>query len=205
MSVVVYDGPEFEYGLTRTKNTIIMGKDGVPYYIHSGDEDEYEVRGFPMKEGQYANAKNLGVGWDFFSFLSPKLGYANLPNKRSATYVSRMASRHYKQGLSPQNIKGHPFQVGLLTHSLYNTIMNKYPSSLVAYEKVICKEVVSWAFCRNFAFSYYGDNADKTYLLYREKRVGTAKYNPHANVINFTLDPEYSFLEEILQESVGHV
>lgn len=206
MTSVTYSPDEFEYGLSRVKNTVILRKDGEPYYIRDGHCGKLRLHGFPMKDGHNGQSVDLGVGFEDFSLEPVRLGYINDKQRRDATYVTRTAARHYKQGLNATNIRGIKFPVKLLSFGLYRAIIGKYPSKSFALEQVICGEVRASAFCRDFAFRRDKRLSEGTVVLaYRDRPVGTAKYNEEAGLVTYQLNESYTFLKEALEESWNNV
>lgn len=206
MSIVTYEPGEFEYGLSRVKSTVIMRNDGEPYFISDGDTEEKVLYGVPLKDIEISPYKSLGVGFEDFSLETIKLGYVNSKKHLSAAYLSRTPARYYKQGLSQNTLRTFVFGVKLVSYCVYKTIMGKYPNKETAFEQVICGELKSCAFCRDFAFQADESLSENTLnLLYRDRNVGTVKYNTEAGVIIHQFNDRFSFLQETLEESWNHV
>lgn len=133
--------------------------------------------------------------------LSPiELGYINFGIK--AGYCRRYPKRHWKQGTRPANAsmyvagqkKSFP---SLCTPEATAMLLDQYPSIENVIELIVNKEKISMAFSKHFALRM-NPKSGQVYLDYQDKQVGKLCME------SFTvgLDPKFSFLNEVLQESL---
>lgn len=126
----------------------------------------------------------------------PQLGWVNVPT-RGCTYLTRMPSRQWRQGLRLDNIHTLNFSLGgssLLGQPLYRTVNKIFPSLEECYELLQNNEAESWAFSNNFSLlKRFRDIA----INFKQTTVGTVQ---ERGSLVPTLLPNYSFLQEVFQD-----
>ena len=185
-------GDEVEYADTRIRGTVLKAAfEERVLTVGQLDYDDMRFKCSDCITGEYLN-------YDLSELdMSPlKLGYANAKTK--ATYLSRMPTRHYKQGLTPATLSkrgaGYGDNINYNSPALAKCALNIYPSMLSATEEVSCGEAHSRAFSRNFMVDI------DTRLQFRGTIVGEVHFNPSNGLIHARLTQKFKFLQEMLED-----
>lgn len=184
----VFYGNDYGYAWSRLGSTLIMIK-GEPCVVSKIEKGK--IFGASKFSGHYLEAPSEEV-----DLTPPRIGYVNTPE--GARYCFRMPSRHYKQGLDSKNFKG---PIGLKYYSMpvILALMNRYPPALTVADQIVNGEGSSGAFCKDFALSGKQGNLN---LNFRGKKCGTASWNKLSQGLNYQLHEDYSYLQEMLEESL---
>jgi hypothetical protein len=191
MSVNYNEDPA--YANAKLHDTIVRFE-GFPFYVNHISEDGM-VRGRKLgQEGQSCHLSSLD--------LSPiPLGYVNID--RSTTYLMRVPSRQWRQGIRSSNITSiggsHASLFAGSASSFVNLVRNIYPTPNDCLDLINNQEVISQAFSRNFAISSINNKGKKgSILLYKSLVVGTVSMGDMR--ASFNLSPSYHYLSETLEE-----
>jgi len=190
MSEVNY-GHDNDYAETRLRNTIVKTVYNTVVLIEnfSYDEGKFYCTDILAKAGLHLDLEELDMN-------PVELGFVNSPN--NTDYISRMPSRHYKQGLTAQTYKGgvYPNKNTFATASMAMCILGIYPKLIDCVESVSCGEAVSRGFSRNFSVSNTGED---NVLTFRGDYVGAVHFNSDNGLLQNRLDKKYNFLQEMLE------
>lgn len=187
-------GDELEYADSRIRGSVLKVMD--EERIVQVGQLNYDDNAFECSDvisGEY-----LRLSLQELDMTPLKLGFVNCPTYCS--YTSRMPSRHYKQGLTPNTLFRHPAKGGgygginFNSQSVARCALGIFPSLINCTERVTCGEVKSSAFSRNFAVDYSKS------LLFRTKTVGEVHFNPSNGLIHARLAPKFKFLQEMLED-----
>lgn len=129
------------------------------------------------------------------------LGYWNSASG-SASYLSRLPVRNWKQGLMANQIVMQTLNpirgLNIDGEDFIKCLCNKYPSFAQTVEYLVCEPLKTLAFHKVFAMTQFSKKGNST-LLYKGEAVG-----------NFSLDqripdlaPKYQFLQETLEEALN--
>jgi hypothetical protein len=171
-----------EYAGTRLNGTIVMLK-RKPIYVEHVYCDK-TVKGYALDKIKRIVECHL----DDLAVLDFQLGFVNTSS--GAHYLSRKALRHdWRQGLRPNNIMAVPY-CGRVDHSLIATCLrHRYPSFATAVAVVKSGDVLSCAWCQDFALT----STDK--ILWKNYEVGTI------GDTSIRLEPNFRFLAKLLREN----
>lgn len=183
-------------GNMRLRNTVIRYK-GRPVFCE-GVDDDLRLHCMWLHDG-----KNIRIAKNDpeLDYSASSLGMVN--SNGEAIFCSRVPCRKWKQGLGRENVsvkglgRDRPREVnGLIrSKSLGMTIENKFPSMEACLKMLRTRQVASVAFSRKFAVRRIGD---KIALYFRTRIVGEIKEDKPS------LDDRYNYLQEVLQEAIGH-
>lgn len=190
-------GSDWEYASSRIRDTVIRDKSGNPIYVYSVGPSGIEG------DNYLCPTKSVALPWDKLDYSPAPLGYVN--QGRKTFYAGRIPTRHYKQGLNSTNFRSFSLDGGYTQYNSPHTfacIKGLYPKLPEAVESVLTHEVFSCGFSRHFALRHEGNDL---IIFHREVLVGKASWNMEACELNYVLDTNYKYLEELLQEELGHV
>jgi hypothetical protein len=186
-------GDDWDYAGTRLRDSLVRLGDGRPFYVHSVREDgtvSGSLAGSPF---------DTTASMDDLNLSPVPLGYVN--KKRIVSYTSRSPTRHYKQGLTSYTLVAKGSPVSLTSRDLAKTIMGVYPSVESVMEDVLTEEKSAQAFSRHFCVK--GRTNGNPLLMYKHKPVGVISWNSDACRANFSLDDDYKYLNEVLEEETS--
>jgi hypothetical protein len=196
MSEVHY-GMDYNYAYSRLKNSIVRLKNEPVTVINLDLATGEVVYSGLGKKGNYKAAP-----LEEFDLSPIPLGYVNL--HQQCTLVSRRPERYYKQGLTTSTYQSSPFPCTLHSKEFYNTVIGRYPKPIDCLEKIVCGEATTQAFSRCFAFVDNGLTKESTVgLVFRRVLVGKAIWNPAGKNINYQLEEQYQYLQEMLEEAIN--
>lgn len=179
---------EYWYARTRLTGTVVMFKN-TPVYVLDIQEDNGECT--IRTVGRDDNAKVHLSELDLTPF---PLGYVNTP--KLAQYTTRKPQRYWKQGLAYDNLVS---KVDIHSSAFVKMIKGIYPAPIKCYEYLFNGEAKSSAFSRYFSMKN-SDMANGFQLLFKDMPVGKV-LDVNGN-INFKLNNEHTYLEEMLGEAV---
>jgi hypothetical protein len=185
-------GTDYEYAATRLSGTIVrIGTQ--PVYVKDIGHDTGEVY---YLSGVGNKTKKCHL--DDLDLSPIPLGYINVG--RDASYVQRIPSRSYKQGLHGNSLYSKKLHIEMLSVNMFDAIRGLYPKTLEVVEQIMCGEVDENAFSRRFSLSA---GAKKVFNLNcRGKTVGTAKLNFGAMNLNYAFNDKFKYLQETLEEDI---
>lgn len=198
MSVVDY-GKDWEYASTRIRNTLV--RYGVnPFYVLNVKRKPKGSGGVAFGINTYTKEEKKILLEDL-NLTPVPLGYVNFT--QGVILAQRTPSRYWKQGLDRTNLR-HSFNIAIDSIPLAKTILGLYPTHFEVFEEVVNGEVVERAFSRDFSFSFVEEENKemKVNLKYREKLVGKVSCNNGGKNVNFFLNEKFSFLGEVLENSI---
>lgn len=192
-------GDDIDYASSRIRDTIVRHNDE---FVYVGHFDRLDDGIWVVSVSDPNGLNSRYVPYDEISLDPIDLGYMN--NGSKAIYASRAPARHYKQGLCNNNVR---FFGGLGTiYSYYAHACMKglYNSPLKSFELVAVGEMKSSALSRNFCLKPVTSGlGDKCKLLFRGQVVGSATPASVGNNLNYSLNEEYDFLDEMLEEATS--
>ena len=189
-------GGDYDYANAKLADSIVM-LNNMPVYIH-GVNNDGQVDYIPLgwNESYHTDLRN-------FDLTTKKLGYINLDGG-SASYIARYPSRTWKQGLRMSNIyfvlRGLSRPIPMHSPNFINCILGKYPKIDVCMDILDNSEANSVAFSRSFSISKKSKKGIHS-LLFKDRGVGIFSQDDKGQ--HFDLQPEYSFLTEMLNETVN--
>tara|TARA_R110002049_G_scaffold119_6_gene757 strand:- start:1690 stop:2247 length:558 start_codon:yes stop_codon:yes gene_type:complete len=176
-------GEDYEYAGTRLVDSWVRYKDDLVRVRHiRNDSGECTIQNF-LGEDFLVNLEELDI-------TPIPLGYVNY--KSISSYIARMPTRHYRQGIRPQNIKGGQGVLAEITKEIVQTMLGIFPSIDQCIESIVNEESKSKAFCRQFSLCL--DEKEKIVAHYKDREVGIVDYKKA--LIN--LKPDFLYLSDVL-------
>lgn len=184
-------GEDYAYADNRLRNTLISYK-GYPVFVRG-------INGRGVIDGEFIGTRQfngLPIHINDCDVTPIPLGYLNKQGR--ATYLERIPSRYYRQGLTRDTIYfKNGRRLDLFEKELAKTVQNIYPKFEDCVELVFNNECVSWAFARKFAIGKLRANSKEITLAYRGNSVGRVEDNGPQ------LDKKFFFLNESLEEALN--
>lgn len=190
----MYANDDVSYALNRLMKTIIRYKDKAVMVTNvtfvSGDKPLLIQAYYIVEE----NGDEVNDYITKFDLTPVPLGFINFPEKKQATYLSRIPIREdWRQGLRQQNSRTMWGEAWWGNEQIANTVENKFPTLLNARKN--CKgDKQTCAWTRDFAVDGAG------HIYYRCEGV-VGEFIDDAN--NYVLNAEYGWVEESLKEALN--
>lgn len=196
MNTLTYGG-DYSYADTRLRGTLVKNPLGEGLAYVKGILSDGHARLLMFTRGIGKQTKEIPL--KSIDLTPPKLGFINLHG--NALHISRRPVRHYRAGLSENSLNIVRITGGMGVSASEQLLVGAgYSPPAQCAEKVLCGDVRSEAFTNDFAFA---DCDESLRLYYKGLLVGKASLNVDAEQVNFSIDSEYSFLNELFEESLN--
>lgn len=193
MTYVNY-GEDYSYAKSRLSGTVVMAK-SKPVFV----EDVNTGNGHILAN-DLLNSIMVEIELKDLDLSPVKLGYVN--GHLGASYANRLPCRYWKQGYNNDNVIFKGKHYGVVSRNFAETMIGSYPSSMQCANLIMNEEVNCIAFSKDFCLSNLHEGHSLG-LIYRTKLVGKAVVNPEMEEINYVLSDKYSFLQELLGETIN--
>lgn len=192
---MIHYGDDFEYASSRLRNTVVKFDDNPVYVVEISDSEVYgTVSNMWGGDEKQVHPKDLD--------LSPiPLGFVNWG--RTAGFLSRMPTRYYKQGLCNNNVNWSLYAGQLYSKNTFRTMKQIFPKAIECLEGLVCGEIFRRGISNSFAIEANEDNFEQPLLRFCDDIVGHVSLSGDGKNINYILDDEFKFLNEVLEKEVN--
>lgn len=198
MSITYSD--DYAYADAKLSDSVVLLK-GIPVLIHGVGVDTGIV-GYQTL-GMYG--RNSSAPLKEFDLTPITLGNINV-EEGYTTYVTRLPTRSWKQGLRASSVyfanRNLARYFSIHRSSFINCVLGKYPRLNSCLEMLFNAEASGIAFSRDFSLLKPNKKGVAT-LLFKGTEVGFLL--PDKNNSRPALQPRFQFLQELLEESVDNV
>lgn len=178
---------DFEYARHKLCDSIVRYNNEPVFVVAVNNDGATKIHDLLNGKYETVNLKDLD--------LTPvPLGYCNWDNP---TYVTRLPSRSWRQGIRSQTIYSLGHMGNIKSVPFVNMITGIYPKLQECVELVELEEVSGLAFNRKFAIEKMVQGGIA--FLYKQKRVGLLDIQK--SLFPF-IDPKYRYLHETVEEAI---